>query len=72
MTDSQLYLAIGVPVILNAGMIGILMMHLTSLRSDIGDRFRTQDQIFTEKLRRVEDILDARLKHIEERLGIGR
>lgn len=65
MTGTQLYLAIGVPVILNAGLIGILIMHLT-------ERFRVQDQLFTEKLRRVEDVLDARLKHIEDRLGIGK
>jgi hypothetical protein len=72
MTDTQLYLAIGVPVILNAGMIGVLMLHINAMKTDINERFRVQDQLFTEKLRRVEDVLDARLKQIEDRLGIGK
>jgi len=54
MTDAQLYLAIGVPVISNALM---LTLGLTLL-----------DRLFTERLKRVEDVVDARLKNIETRL----
>jgi hypothetical protein len=55
MTDTQLYLAIGVPVVLNAAM---LTLAVTLLR----DLWRAE-------LRRVEDVLDARLKHLEEKLA---
>jgi low affinity Fe/Cu permease len=54
MTDTQLYLAIGVPILFNAAMLTLMV---TLLR----DLWRAE-------LRRVEEVLDARLKHLEERL----
>ncbi|MGA3043716.1 MAG: hypothetical protein ABSF54_23320 [Bryobacteraceae bacterium] len=54
MTDTQLYLAIGVPIVMNAAM---LTLTVTLLR----DLWRAE-------LRRVEEVLDARLKHLEERI----
>ena len=53
MTDPQLYLAIGVPVVMNAAM---LTLAVTLLR----DLWRAE-------LRRVEEVLDARLKQLGER-----
>jgi hypothetical protein len=61
MTDTQLYLAIGVPILFNGAMFLIMNQRL----SDLKDLWRAE-------LRRVEEVLDARLKHVEEKLGIGR
>lgn len=61
MTDAQLYLVIGVPLVFNG--LGFI---LTNKRiDDMKDLWRAE-------LRRVEEVLDARLTHIEEKLGIGR
>jgi|HubBroStandDraft_1064217.scaffolds.fasta_scaffold3255320_1 low affinity Fe/Cu permease len=54
MTDSQLYLAISVPIVFNAAMLTLMV---TLLR----DLWRAE-------LRPVEEVLDARLRHVEERL----
>ena len=77
MTDLQLYLAIGIPVLLNAAMFGLLVMHINSqldgMRREFNDRFAAINQRFDDmrnlwlaELHRVEGILDARLKHLEE------
>jgi hypothetical protein len=65
MTDTQLYLSIGVPMLFNAGLIGILVAYINSLGS---------------RLQRVEDRLDhlvgainelyKRLTRVEIKLGI--
>lgn len=52
MRNEQLYLAIGVPIIVNTLFNGFLMLALRDL--------------WRAELRRVEEVLDARLKHIEE------
>ncbi len=57
MTNEQLYLAIGVPVILNIAFNGLV---LTFMYNALKDTWRAE-------LRRVEEVLDARLKHLEER-----
>ena len=57
MTDTQLYLAIGVPILFNALGFTLLILYMQSMR----DLWRAE-------LRRVEEVLDARLKHLEERL----
>ena len=72
MTDIQLYLAIGVPVVLNATMMGIvtmLLMHHIDRRMDaINQRFDDMRDLWRAELHRVEEeVLDARLKHLEER-----
>ena len=58
MTDTQLYLAIGVPILFNALGFTLLILHVQSLK----DLWRSE-------LRRVEEVLDARLKHVEEKLA---
>jgi len=60
MTDTQLYLAIGIPVVTNALMFTVLLVHINSRFNDLKDLWRAE-------LRRVEEVLDARLKHLEER-----
>jgi hypothetical protein len=56
MTDTRLYLAIGVPILFAA----MLTLMVTLLR----DLWRAE-------LRRVEVALDARLKHLDQRLERG-
>jgi hypothetical protein len=71
MTDPQLYLAIGVPVVLNAAMltlaVTLLMNHMNSRFGAIDKRFDDMKDLWRAELHRVEEVLDARLKHLEER-----
>ena len=59
MTNTQLYIAVGVPVLFNAALIGFLMLYI-----------RAKFETTMEAVRRVEGVLDARLKHVEDKLGI--
>jgi hypothetical protein len=74
MTNEQLYLAIGIPMLFNAAMIGLLIAYMNARFSGIDERFRSIDQRFDDmralwlsELHRVEEVLDARLKHLEQR-----
>ena len=85
MTNQQLYLAIGIPLLFNAGMIGMLLAYMNARFEavekrfdqrfdDVGRRFDRVDQRFDDmrdlcraELHRVEEVLDARLKHLEDR-----
>jgi hypothetical protein len=92
MTNEQLYFAIGIPMLFNAGLIGIMLAYINAKFSGVDERFASVDQRFAEidrrftamdqkidrrfdelrdlwraELRRVEEVLDARLKHLEER-----
>ena len=78
MTSEQLYLAIGVPLLGNALVITILMLYINAkvdgLEERFEQRFNAIDKRFDDmrdlwrsELRRVEEVLDARLKHLEER-----
>jgi hypothetical protein len=51
-TNEQLYLAIGLPIVVNTLFNGMLAILLKDL--------------WRAELRRVEEVLDARLKHLEE------
>jgi len=91
-TNEQLYLVIGVPLLFNATLIGILMAWVnakfeaidakfTAKFEGVDTKFQSIDARFNAidkrlddlkdlwraELHRVEEILDARLKHIEER-----
>jgi hypothetical protein len=57
-----------VPTML-AVLVGILINNsrLGDLRSHIDSRFEDMKETWRSELRRVEEVLDARLKHIEER-----
>jgi hypothetical protein len=80
-TNLQLYLAIGLPIIVNIIFNGVIFLALNAriadLRTDvkgelgdfkgeIGKRFDDLKELWRSELRRVEEVLDARLKHIEE------
>ncbi len=77
-TNQQLYLAIGIPMLFNVGLIALLLTYMNSrfdaLHKSIDMRFQAMDQRFDDmrdlwcaELHRVEEVLDARLKHLEER-----
>jgi hypothetical protein len=68
MTDTQLYLAIGVPIVSNAAMLTLLLMHMNSRFSAIDKRFDDMRDLWRAELHRVEEVLDARLKHLEEKV----
>ena len=70
MTNEQLYLAVGIPVIFNATVTLALWLNL---RTNMNERFNSIDQRFDDmrdlwraELHRVEEVIDARLKHLEE------
>jgi len=73
-TNLQLYLAIGIPMLFNATLIGLVVALFNARFTWIDKRFDAVDKRFDDmrdlwraELRRVEEVLDARLKHIEER-----
>ena len=78
MSNQQLYVLIGIPMLFNAALIGILTAYinaklettnhaLADLRSHVDQRFDDMRDLWRAELRRVEEVLDARLKHLEER-----
>jgi len=87
MTNEQLYLAIGVPTLLNAAMMGLLVAYINAKFRAVDQRFEMVDKRFElvdkrfdaiekrfddmrdlwrSELRRVEEVIDARLKHLEQ------
>lgn len=83
MTNEQLYLAIGIPILTNAALIGLLLAYINSRFDAVDKRFDAVDRRFSSidkrfddmrelwraELRRVEEVLDARLKHVEEAIA---
>jgi hypothetical protein len=74
MTNQRLYLLIAVPLLGNAVMFGLLMAYINAKFDGVNERFKAIDQRFDDvrdlwraELHRVEEVLDARLKHLEER-----
>lgn len=80
-TNTQLYLAIGVPLLFNAVLIGLVVAFINAKFEGVDRRFEAVDRRFDAvdqrfddmrdlwraELRRVEEVLDARLKHLEDR-----
>jgi hypothetical protein len=77
-TNEQLYIAVGIPMLFNATLIGLVIAlfnaKIGKIESKIDVRFDAVDTRFDDmrdlwraELRRVEEVLDARLRHIEER-----
>jgi hypothetical protein len=72
MSDLQRYLLVGLPLLFNS--LGFLLVSnrisdanvISDLRSDMRDRFEHMEKLFDQKLSRVEEVLDARLRHLEE------
>ena len=71
MTNEQLYLAIGVPLVINTGLSVALALFIVSSMSAkfeaVNKRFDDMKDLWRAELKRVEEVLDARLKHLEER-----
>jgi hypothetical protein len=81
MTNIQLYLAIGIPLLGNAVLVGVLMAYINAKFEGVNQRFESVNQRFDDinrrfddmrdlwraELHRVEEVIDARLKHLEER-----
>ena len=81
MTNEQLYLAIGLPALFNAVLITLLVAYIHAKFDAIDAKFRAVDSRFDginqrfddmrdlwrAELHRVEEVIDARLKHLEER-----
>ena len=67
-TNVQLYLAIGIPVLFNAVLTTCLWLNVTraELRR-VNQRFDAMRDLWRSELADVEEVLDARLKHLEER-----
>lgn len=73
-TNQQLYLAIGIPMLFNATLIGLVLVLMNAKFDSVNARLDAIDKRFDDmrdlwraELRRVEEVLDARLKHIESR-----
>ena len=73
-TNQQLYLAIGIPMLFNTVLIGLLVAYINAKFEGVEGRFSGIDKRFDDmrdlwraELRRVEEVLDARLRHIEAR-----
>ncbi len=84
-TNEQLYIAVGIPLLFNATLVGVLIAYINAKFSGmdakvdarfdaieekfraINDRFDDMRELWRAELRRVEEVLDARLKHLEER-----
>jgi hypothetical protein len=80
MTDTSMQLALSISVPTIAVMVGILInnIRLSDLRAEINTRFDEMNtrmdhrfadmkDMWRSELHRVEEVLDARLKHLEER-----
>lgn len=65
--STQIALPIGVPTL--AVLAGILINNsrLSDLRAHMDTRFDDMKEMWRAELHRVEEVLDARLKHLEER-----
>jgi hypothetical protein len=69
-----MYILIGVPLLFNATLMGLVIAYMNARFDKSDARFDSIDRRFDDmrdlwraELRRVEEVLDARLKHIEER-----
>ena len=63
MTNNQFYLAIGLPILVNILNTVIIMLYVNA-------RVDGSEKSLKEMLLCVEGVLDARLKHVEDKLGI--
>ena len=71
MTNEKLYLVVGVPIVINILFNGMLFLVLSQRMADkfaaIDKRFDDMRDLWRAELRRVEEMLDTRLKHLEEK-----
>jgi hypothetical protein len=67
-------MAVGIPLLFNAAFFGFVIAYINARFSKSDARFDALDKRFDDmrdlwraELRRLEEVLDARLKHLEER-----
>jgi hypothetical protein len=65
MANAHLYIAIGIPILVNTTLLGLLWAHMNSRFDGVNQRFDDMRDLWRSELHRVEEVLDARLKHIE-------
>ena len=59
--------AVLVGILINNSRLGDTNSRISDLRSHMDNRFDDMRDMWRSELRRVEEVLDARLKHLEER-----
>jgi hypothetical protein len=59
-------LAVLIGILVNNSRLGDTNKRIDDLRSHIDIRFGAMEALFTEKLIRVEQVMDARLRHLED------
>jgi len=67
MTNEQLYVVLGAPMLFNAVLIGLLWSTISSKFEGMNKRFDDMRDLWRSELNRVEEVADARLKHLESR-----
>ena len=67
MTNEQLYLAIGIPMLFNAAMIGLFIAYMNAKFRSIDQRFDDMRELWRSGLHRVEEVLDRQAKTLEQR-----
>jgi len=60
-TSQQLYFAIGIPMLFNAALLGLVVTLFSARFDAIDKRFDDMRDLWRAELRRVEEVLDARL-----------
>jgi hypothetical protein len=60
-------LTVPMGILINNSRLGDVNSRIDDLRSHMDSRFDEMRSTWTSELRRVEEVLDARLKHLEER-----
>jgi nitrogen fixation-related uncharacterized protein len=70
MSNEQLYLAIGVPILFNALLYGLLWSHVNIRFDDFRAHMDARFEAAHQNLLRVEGVVDTRLKSLEDRLKI--
>jgi hypothetical protein len=53
-------------IMVNNSRLNDLARQIVDLRADMNARFDLNEKLFSEKLYRVEQVLDARLRHLQE------
>ena len=66
-TNEQLYIAVGIPLVFNVTLLGVLFAFINAKFQAVNTRFDDMRDLWRSELRRVEGVLDARLNHLEER-----
>jgi hypothetical protein len=66
LTVSVPTLAVLIGILVNNARLSDLNKRIDELRADMDRRFDAMEKLFVEKLLRVEQVMDARIKHLEE------